>query len=71
MDLVVSVDTSVAHVAGALGKPTWILIAHVPDFRWMLARDDSPWYPTMRLYRQPGPGDWDTVVRRVAEDLSE
>lgn len=70
MDLVITVDTALAHLSGAMGIPTLLLLPFQPDFRWMLDRDDSPWYPTMRLYRQPGPGDWDTVARRVAEDLA-
>ena len=70
MDLVITVDTALAHLSGAMGIPTLLLLPFQPDFRWLLGRDDSPWYPTMRLYRQPGPGDWDTVVRRVAEDLA-
>lgn len=69
LDLVISVDTSVAHLAGALGRPTWTLLPHVPDFRWMLDRNDSPWYPTMRLFRQPRPGDWDTLFAEVARAL--
>jgi hypothetical protein len=71
LDLVISVDTAVAHVAGALAKPVWTLISFVPDWRWMLDRDDSPWYPTMRLFRQPTPGDWSSVITRVATQLVE
>jgi hypothetical protein len=70
MDLVVAVDTAVAHLAGALGKPVWVMIASAPDWRWMLGRDDSPWYPTMRLFRQPRPGDWAPAIRRVAAELA-
>ena len=69
MDVVVSVDTSLAHLAGAMAKPTWILLPFSPDWRWLLGRDDSPWYPTARLFRQPRPGDWETPIRAVAEAL--
>jgi len=69
LDLVISVDTSVAHVAGALGKPVWVLLPHAPDWRWMLERDDSPWYPTMKLFRQPKRGAWDSVIFRVKAEL--
>jgi hypothetical protein len=61
----------VAHLAAAMGKPVWIMLSHAPDWRWLLERSDSPWYPTARLFRQPSPGDWDTVARRVGEALSE
>ena len=71
LDLVISVDTSVAHLAGALGKPVWILVTHVPDWRWLLERDDSPWYPTARLFRQPRIGDWESVVGRVGRELTQ
>ncbi len=71
LDLVISVDTSVAHLAGALGKTVWTLLPFIPDWRWMLNREDSPWYPTMRLFRQPEPGDWESVFKRVAGELKE
>lgn len=71
LDLVISVDTSVAHLCGALGVKVWLLVPFVPDWRWLLARDDSPWYPTMRLFRQDAPGDWDSVLSRVREALAE
>ena len=69
MDLVISIDTAVAHLAGALAKPVWILLPFNPDWRWLLGRDDSPWYPTARLFRQPAAGDWDSVVRAVSAAL--
>jgi tetratricopeptide (TPR) repeat protein len=69
MDLVISVDTAAAHLAGALGKPTWRLLPVSSDWRWMLHREDSPWYPTMRLYRQQKAGDWSNVFERVIADL--
>ncbi len=69
LDLVISVDSMPAHLAGALGLPVWTLLAHEADWRWMEGRDDSPWYPTMRLFRQPRPGDWGAVIRRVAAEL--
>lgn len=71
MDVVVSVDTSVAHLSAALGRPTWILLPFVPDWRWLLDREDSPWYPTVKLYRQPADTDWPSVLAQVASDLSE
>ncbi len=70
LDLVITVDTSVAHLAGALGKPVWILSRFDGCWRWMLTREDSPWYPTARLFRQTTPGDWDPVVARVAAELA-
>jgi len=69
LDLVISVDTAVAHLAGALGKPVWVLIPFVPDWRWMLNREDSPWYPTMRLFRQEIRNDWDGVIKKVSFEL--
>jgi tetratricopeptide (TPR) repeat protein len=71
LDLVISVDTSVAHLAGALGKPVWILLTHVPDWRWLLNRDDSPWYPSARLFRQHETREWGSVITRVHEALLE
>lgn len=71
LDLIISVDTSVAHLAGALGRPTWILLSHAPDWRWLLARDTSPWYPTARLFRQHELGKWDNVIERVGRALKE
>lgn len=69
LDLVITVDTSVAHLAGALATPVWVLLAHVADWRWLLNREDSPWYPTMRLFRQSQAGDWQGVMHRVIEAL--
>lgn len=71
MDLVITVDTALAHLAGALGVPTLLLVSHAPDFRWMLDRDDSPWYPTFRIYRQPKVGDWRSVMEQVVSDLAQ
>lgn len=69
LDLVITVDTSVAHLAGALGVPTWILCPYTPDWRWLLGRTDSPWYSSVRLYRQPRPGAWREVIASVRDDL--
>jgi hypothetical protein len=71
LDLVITVDTSVAHLAGALGRPTWILLPYLPDWRWLLDRDDNPWYPTVRLFRQAEPRDYGTVLDRVRAELVE
>ncbi|MBF0133817.1 MAG: tetratricopeptide repeat protein [Magnetococcales bacterium] len=69
LDLVIAVDTAVLHLAGALARPTWALLPHIPDWRWLLDRDDSPWYPTMRLFRQHQRGNWEGVIKRVEKQL--
>jgi tetratricopeptide (TPR) repeat protein len=71
LDLIVSVDTSIAHLAGALAKPVWVLLPYIPDWRWLLDRDDTPWYPTARLYRQDETRQWDSVIARVHTALRE
>ena len=71
MDLVISSDTSVVHLAGALGKPVWILLQFVPDWRWLLDREDNPWYPTARLFRQDDTREWDNVIARVHAALHD
>ena len=71
VDLVVAHESAVAHLAGALGCRVWVPLSTVGDWRWMLERDDSPWYPTMRLFRQTTPGDWDTVFQQMAQALSD
>lgn len=71
LDLIITIDSAVAHLAGALGKPTWVMLPFAPDWRWMLERDDSPWYPGMRLFRQPKPGDWESLFRNVADALRQ
>lgn len=65
LDLVITVDTAAAHLAGAMGKTVWVMLPFSPDWRWMLDREDTPWYPTMRLFRQTSPGDWQGVVEQV------
>ena len=70
LDLVISSDTAAAHLAGALGRPVWIVLRHVPDWRWMTDRDDSPWYPSARLFRQTRRGDWDEVFERIVDELA-
>lgn len=69
LDLVITIDSMPAHLAGTLGRPTWLLLKHDADWRWMAGREDSPWYPTMRLFRQPQPGDWRSVAQDVARSL--
>jgi hypothetical protein len=71
LDLVISVDTSIAHLAAALGKPTWVLLSTAPDWRWMLERADSPWYDSVRLFRQTAPRVWPGVAERVQAALAE
>jgi ADP-heptose:LPS heptosyltransferase len=70
LDLLIAVDTAVAHLAGSLAKPVWVMLPFLPDWRWMLARNDCPWYPTARLYRQPALGDWDSVLAQMRRDLA-
>jgi ADP-heptose:LPS heptosyltransferase len=71
LDLVIAVDTAVAHLAGALGKPVWMLNRFDSCWRWLMGRDDTPWYPTMRLFRQTSRGDWTGVIERVERALEE
>jgi ADP-heptose:LPS heptosyltransferase len=69
MDLVITIDNSTAHLAAALGIPTWLLLPFAPDWRWLLDGDTSPWYPPMRIFRQPRPGDWQAVLDQVRSAL--
>ena len=71
LDLIISTDTSVPHIAGALGCPVWVLLKAAPDWRWQMEREDCPWYPTMRLFRQKTAGDWDDVIARVVDAVRE
>jgi hypothetical protein len=70
LDLVISIDTAVAHLAGGLGKPVWVMLPHVAEWRWLRGRADSPWYPSARLFRQPVPGDWAGLTDAIATALS-
>jgi ADP-heptose:LPS heptosyltransferase len=69
LDLVITTDTCIAHLGGAMGKPVWILLPHLADWRWMQERETTPWYPTARLLRQNAPGDWPGLVERVLHGL--
>jgi ADP-heptose:LPS heptosyltransferase len=69
LDLVIAVDTAIVHLAGAMGRPAWVLLPFAPDWRWMLDREDSPWYPTLRLFRQRARGDWTIPVNGVVAAL--
>ena len=69
LDLVITCDSAVAHLAGALGVPVWVPIHYVPDWRWLLDREDTPWYPTMRLFRQSATREWGSVFARIAQEL--
>jgi hypothetical protein len=69
LDLVITVDTMIVHLAGAQNRPTWLLLKHEPDWRWMTGRSDSPWYPSLRIYRQPAPGDWPTIIARITNQF--
>jgi ADP-heptose:LPS heptosyltransferase len=70
-DVVIAVDTAVVHLAGAMARPVWVLLPFQPDWRWLLDREDSPWYPTARLFRQPKPGDWEPVIGAAATALAK
>lgn len=69
MDLVITIDNSTAHLAGALGVPVWLMLPFAADWRWMTRREDSPWYPSMRLFRQPARGDWPSVVQLISREI--
>jgi ADP-heptose:LPS heptosyltransferase len=70
LDLVITVDTAAAHLAASLGKPVWLLVAYTSDWRWMLHREDTPWYPSMKIFRQKSPGEWAEVIDRVVAELT-
>ena len=69
LDLIITVDTSICHLSSAMGIPTWVMVPNPPDWRWMINRNDTPWYPDMRLFRQPTPGDWDSVLKTITQEL--
>ena len=71
LDLVISVDTAMAHLAGALGRPIWLMLPYCPDWRWMLGSDDSPWYPSMHIFRQKKAQDWESVIDPISQRLRE
>jgi Glycosyltransferase family 9 (heptosyltransferase) len=71
LDLIITTDTAIAHLAGALGRPTWVALQYFPEWRWLLNRDDSPWYPTMKLFRQPERGNWDAVFAQMAIEVQK
>ena len=71
LDLIISVDSAVAHLAGALGKPVWLLLPFSTDWRWIWEKTDSPWYPTMRIFKQHVPFDWDSVIKKIYKSLKE
>ena len=69
LDLVITIDTALAHLAGAMGIPTLLLVPYLPDWRWLMGRPDSPWYPSMQIYRQPRASDWEAVIQKILQDL--
>tara|TARA_Y100000817_G_scaffold289833_1_gene260084 strand:+ start:304 stop:717 length:414 start_codon:yes stop_codon:yes gene_type:complete len=71
LDLVLGVDTAVIHLAAAMGKPAWVLLPFMPDYRWLLGRNDTPWYPSMSLFRQASSGDWTNLIAGVKEQLRQ
>jgi hypothetical protein len=71
LDLVISVDTAIVHLTGAMGRPAWVMLPYAPDWRWLLGRSDTPWYPSLRLFRPAAPRDWPGVVDAVRQQLVE
>ena len=69
LDLIITTDSSIAHLCGALNKNAWIMLSYLPDFRWLLNRKDSPWYPSLKLYRQNRSNDWSSVIENIKKDL--